>query len=132
MKTCFSEGKLMKQFDLPPFLREDPPPPHLSTNPLFLTNFFMTTSLSKFQKRENSPNFFWGGGEGQGGGVWQETMLDQKKFLKEVAFSIAVSMNANTENSQIKHCPFPKCLVIYRPDLYNLQAKKTIGKITKN
>ena len=29
MKTCFSEGKLMKQFGTPPFLREPP----LSTNP---------------------------------------------------------------------------------------------------
>ena len=30
MKTCFSVGKLMKQFGIPPFLREFP----LSTNPL--------------------------------------------------------------------------------------------------
>ena len=57
---------------------------------------------------------------------------DQEKFLKEAAFSIAVSMNANTENSQIKHCPCPKYLVIYRPDLYNLQARKNIGKMTKS
>ena len=33
MKTCFSEGKLMKQFGTPSAL---------STNPLFLSNFFMT------------------------------------------------------------------------------------------
>ena len=32
MKTCFSDGKLMKQFGTP----------SLSTNPLFLSNFFMT------------------------------------------------------------------------------------------
>ena len=39
MKTCFSAGKLMKQFGNPhPFLKE----PSLSTNPLFLSNFFMT------------------------------------------------------------------------------------------
>ena len=57
---------------------------------------------------------------------------DQEKFLKEVAFSIAVSLNVNFENSQIKHCPFPKYLVIYKPDLYNLQAKKIIGKMTKS
>ena len=57
---------------------------------------------------------------------------DQEKFLKKVAFIIAVSMNANTENSQIKHCPCPKYLVIYRPDSYNLQARKNNGKMTKS
>ena len=44
---------------------------------------------------------------------------DQEKFLKEVAFSIAVSRNNNTENSQRKHCPCIKYFVIYRPDLHN-------------
>ena len=29
---------------------------------------------------------------------------DQQKILKEVVFSLAVSMNANTKNSQIKYC----------------------------
>ena len=29
---------------------------------------------------------------------------DQKKLLKEAVFSLAVSMNANPKNSQIKHC----------------------------
>ena len=33
---------------------------------------------------------------------------DQKKLLKEVMFRLAVSMNANTKNSKIKHCPCPK------------------------
>ena len=50
----------------------------------------------------------------------------------EVAFSIAVAMNSSTENSQIKHRPCPKYLVIYRPDSYNLQARKNIGKMTKS
>ena len=54
MKTCFSEGKLMKQFGNPPLSKRTPP---LSTNPLFLSNFFMTPSLSKFQKQETPPNF---------------------------------------------------------------------------
>ena len=49
---------------------------------------------------------------------------DQEKFLKEVVFSLGVSMNFNTENSQIKHGPCLKYLVIYRPDFYNLQARK--------
>ena len=33
---------------------------------------------------------------------------DQEKILKEVMFSLAVSMNADTENSLIKYCPCPK------------------------
>ena len=32
----------------------------------------------------------------------------QEKILKEVVFIFAVSMNANTENSQIKYCPCRK------------------------
>ena len=50
----------------------------------------------------------------------------QEKFLKELVFIFAVSMNANTENSQTKHCPCLKDLVIYRPDLNNLLARKNI------
>ena len=42
---------------------------------------------------------------------------DQEKLLKEVVFSLAVSMNANAINSQIKHCPYPKYVVIQRPNL---------------
>ena len=34
-------------------------------------------------------------------------------------------MNANIRNSEIKHCPYPKCVMIKRPNLYNLQTKKT-------
>ena len=37
---------------------------------------------------------------------------DQEKLLKEVVFTLAVSINANTKNSQIKHCPCPKYVVI--------------------
>ena len=33
---------------------------------------------------------------------------DQEKILKDALFNVAVSMNANTENSQIKNCPYPK------------------------
>ena len=62
------------------------------------------------------------------------SLPDQEKFLKEVTFNIAVSMNDNNENSQIKHCPCPKYLAIYRPDtaqkskmvrieMYNLQTR---------
>ena len=37
---------------------------------------------------------------------------DQEKLLKEVVFSLAVSMNATTKNSLIKHCPCPQYVVI--------------------
>ena len=37
---------------------------------------------------------------------------DQKKLLKEAVFSFAVSMNANTKKSQIKHWPCQKFVVI--------------------
>ena len=36
---------------------------------------------------------------------------DQEKLLKEEVFGLAVSMNANTKNSQIKHCPCPKYFI---------------------
>ena len=36
---------------------------------------------------------------------------DQEKLLKGLVFSIAVSMNAKTKNSQLKHCPCPKYVV---------------------
>ena len=33
---------------------------------------------------------------------------DQEKILKQLVFNLAVSMNANTGNSQIKHQPCSK------------------------
>ena len=50
---------------------------------------------------------------------------NQEKLL-EVVFSLVVSLNANTENSQIKHCPCPKYVMIKRPNLNNLQTRKDI------
>ena len=75
MKTCFSEGKLMKQFGNPPLSKRTPP---LSTNPLFLSNFFMTPSLSKFQKQETPPNFR---------GVGKETM---RSFILFSIFAFSI------------------------------------------
>ena len=40
------------------------------------------------------------------------SFLDQGKLLKEAVFSFAVSMNANTKKSQIKHWPCQKYVVI--------------------
>ena len=36
----------------------------------------------------------------------------QEKLLKEAVLSLAISVNANTKNSQIKHCPCPKYVAI--------------------
>ena len=61
MKTCFSEGKLMKQFGNPP-LSKRTPPPLLSTNPLFLSNFFMIPLFVQISKTRTLPPNFRGGG----------------------------------------------------------------------
>ena len=53
------------------------------------------------------------------------TFQDQEKLL-ELVFSLAVSMNANTKNSQIKHCPSPKYVMIKRPNLHDLQTRKIV------
>ena len=37
---------------------------------------------------------------------------DQEKLLKEVVFSLAISMNASIKNTKIKHCLCPKHVVI--------------------
>ena len=54
METSFSEGKLMKQFGTPLFLTETPP---LSTNSLFMSNFFMTPLFIQISKTTSHPNF---------------------------------------------------------------------------
>ena len=56
---------------------------------------------------------------------------DQEKLL-EVVFSLAVSTNANTKNSQTKHCPCLKYIVIKIPNLDNLQTRKNIWKMSKS
>ena len=54
MKTCFSAGKLMKQFGiLPP----------LSTNPLLLSNFFITPLFVQIFKTRTPPIILGGGEE---------------------------------------------------------------------
>ena len=50
---------------------------------------------------------------------------DKKKLLQEVVFSLVVSMNANTKNSQIKPCPCPKYVVIKKPNLHSLKTRKS-------
>ena len=58
MKARFSEGKLMKQFGNSPLSKRS----LLSTNPLFLSNFFMIPVFLKVSKsRTPPPNFREGG-----------------------------------------------------------------------
>ena len=49
---------------------------------------------------------------------------DQENLLQKVVFSLVVSLNANTKNSQIKHCLCPIYVVIKKPNLNNLQTRK--------
>ena len=66
MKTCFSEGKLMKQFgNPPPFLRETP----FQLTPLFLSNFFMTPLFVQILNKRDPPNF-------TGGGLWIKYIVE--------------------------------------------------------
>ena len=55
MKTCFSVGKLMKQFGTPPALSKRTPPP--STNHPISEQFFHDTPLKPPLKTRNPPNF---------------------------------------------------------------------------
>ena len=60
MKTCFSEGKLMKQFGKPPLSKRTTP---FQLTPLFLSNFFMTPLFVQISKTRPPPPNFRGGGE---------------------------------------------------------------------
>ena len=51
---------------------------------------------------------------------------DQENLLQELVFRLAVSVNADTKNSQIKHCACPKHVVIRKRNLHNLQTRKNI------
>ena len=54
MKTCFSEGKLMKQFGTPTLSNRAP----LSTNPTISEQFFHDPPLGpNFKNKKPPPNF---------------------------------------------------------------------------
>ena len=55
MKTCFSEGKLPKQFENPAFLRESLP--LRDVTPLFLSNIFLTSLFFQISKTKNMYKF---------------------------------------------------------------------------
>ena len=59
MKTCFSAGKLMKQFGTPPPFYENP---LLSTNPPISEQFIHDPPLCPNFKNQNLPPNFRGGG----------------------------------------------------------------------
>ena len=77
MKTCFSEGKLMKQFGNPPFLKEPP----FSTNPPISEQFFHDPPLCPNFENKNPPLNFRRG---------EETML--------VFFNPSMQNNENWPN----------------------------------
>ena len=60
MKTYFSEGKLMKQFGNPLFLKGPPPP--LSTKPAISEQFFHDPPLCPNFKSKKPPLILGGGG----------------------------------------------------------------------
>ena len=61
MKTCFSEGKLTKQFGNPPLSKRIP----LSTNPLISEQLFHEPPLCPNFKNKTPPPNFRGGGGGE-------------------------------------------------------------------
>ena len=56
MKTCFSEGRLMKQFGNPPFSKRT----RLSTNPPFSEQFFHDPLLVQISKTRPPPTLISG------------------------------------------------------------------------
>ena len=56
---------------------------------------------------------------------------NQEKILKEVVSCLAVSMNSNTENSQIKYCPWPKYLEVRNFAKQSFTILQSFGKFMK-
>ena len=57
----------------------------------------------------------------------QTIFQDQEKILEIVVLGYLKALKfkkVNTKVIQIKHCPCSKYVMIYRPDLYNLQTRK--------
>ena len=56
---------------------------------------------------------------------------NQEKILKEVVSCLAVSMNSNTENSQIKYCPWPKYLEVRNFSKQSFTILRSFEKFAK-
>ena len=95
MKTCFSEGKLMKQFGNPP-LSKRTPPFQLTPHPLFLSNFFMTPVFVQILKTRTHPAPLIL----RGGGNYAFTWLGNKNSFLEshLLISRQCSISINPEN----------------------------------
>ena len=51
----------------------------------------------------------------------------QEKLLEKVNLRYLKTLKTeelNSKNPKIKHCPCAKYVIIYRPDLYNLETRK--------
>ena len=71
MKTCFSEGKLMKQFGNPSFWENLPP---FQLTRLFLNNIFMTPFFVQILKTRTPSNYTGGGNYDGGYKIWRFSM----------------------------------------------------------
>ena len=67
------------------------------------------------------------------------TFPDQEKLLERVNLRYLKTLKIkklNTKNPKIKHCPYSKYVMIYRPDLQTwskfTDQKKTAKKVTEN
>ena len=83
MKTCFSEGKLMKQFGNPLFLRG----PAFQLTPLFLSNFFMIPHFVQISKtRPPHPNFMGRGNYNRVVSIKKQGVSHSQKFRGKRSF----------------------------------------------
>ena len=63
------------------------------------------------------------------------TFPDPEKLLEKANLRYLKTLKTkkiNTKNPQIKHLPCSKYVMIYSPDLCNLQTRKKQLKVTKN
>ena len=119
MNTCFSLGKLMKQFGNPPLSKMTLP---FQLTPLFLSNFFMTPLFIQISKTRNPPNFRGGGGNYE----LQHKILENERIRTSMYFSEHklvveidekghIDRNQNKENKrQTKTEKHPDCKFFHR------------------
>ena len=104
MKTCLSEGKLMKQFRNPLFPSG---PPLLSTNPPVSEQFFLALLFVQISKTRNNPLILWGGGGGTMD-MWTNLYLNLSQIVtKPITHDVCIKNGYIVEFGK-----FPKeCLI---------------------